>query len=223
MEEQRLPIVNSDDGLWGDILNQYIGKEHYNGDTDLNQATSENGGHQHVTLQPGTTSAGTAPLKFMTGPLMTAAEPGAVEFLADRLYYTQTTGATRKTIAAVDDIQHTPTATWGDNFSTLSVRAGTTCYVRVPYSGTIASWSIIADVSCTCVLDVWKANAALPTVANTITASAKPSLSSAATASSSTLTGWTTSVAVGDVFGFNLDSLTGSPTSITLVLNITNG
>lgn len=223
MAEQRLPIVNSDDGTWGDILNQYLNKEHYNGDTDLNQATSENGGHQNVTLQPGTTGSGTAPLKFTSGPLMTTPEAGAVEFLTDRLYFTQTTGTARKMVANTDDITHTPTAVWGDNVMAYSIQVGTTSYVRVPYSGTIVSWNIIASVACTCVLDVWKTNGALPTVANTITASAKPSLGSATTAASSTLTGWTTSVASGDVFGFNLDSLTGSPTSITLVLNITNG
>jgi len=219
MAEQRLPIVDGDDGEWGDILNQYIAKEHYN--TGVNNA--DNGGHKSITLRPGTITAGTAPIKLTSGSLMTAPEVGAVEFLTDRLYYTQTTNTTRKTIAAIDDIKHTPTAVWGDNVLSSSIQTGTTCFVRVPYSGTIVSWCIIADVSCTCVLDVWKTNAALPTVSNTITASAKPSLSSATTASSSTLTGWTTTVAVDDVFGFNLDSITGSPTSITLVLNITNG
>jgi hypothetical protein len=219
MAEQRLPIVDSDDGAWGTILNQYITKEHYNTGVD----NADNGGHKSITLRPGTITAGTAPIKLTSGPLMTATEVGAVEFLTDRLYYTQTTNTTRKTVAAIDDIKHTPTAVWGDNVSATSVKALTASYVRVPYSGTIVSWSIIANVSCTCVLDVWKTNATLPTVSNTITASAKPSLSSATTASSSTLTGWTTAVAVGDVFGFNLDSITGSPTSITLVLDITNG
>jgi hypothetical protein len=219
MAEQRLPIVNSDDGAWGTILNQYLKKEHY--DTGVNNAA--NGGHQNVTLRPGTTAAGTAPLKFTSGPLLSSAEAGAIEFLTDRFYYTQTTNSTRKTIAATDDITHTPTAIWGDGFTASSVKAGTTSYVRVPYGGVIVSWSVIANAACSCVLDVWKLNAALPTVSNTITALAKPSLSSATTASSSTLTGWTTAVVDGDVFGFNLVSVTGSPTMITLVLNIING
>lgn len=47
-----------------------------------------------------------------------------------------------------------------------------------------------------------------PTILDTITASAKPTLSSAIKNEDSTLTGWDTSVAVGDVFGFNLDSVT---------------
>ena len=50
---QRLPIVNSDDGVWGDILRQYLMKEHYNDDTD----NSVNGGHQKITIRAGTASA----------------------------------------------------------------------------------------------------------------------------------------------------------------------
>ncbi len=219
MAEQRLPIVDSDDGAWGDILNQFISKEHYN--TGVNNPA--NGGHKTINLQPGTTAAGSAPIKLTSGPLMSATEVGAIEFLTDRLYYTQTTGATRRTVASTNDIMFTPTAVWGDGVSSSSVSAGTKCYVRVPYTGTIVSWSIIASVSCSCTLDVWKVNAALPTVANTITAAAKPSLSSSATSTSSTLTGWTTAVAAGDVFGFNLDSVTGTPTMITLVLTVRNG
>lgn len=219
MAEQRLPAVNGDDGAWGDILNQYISKEHYNTGAD----NAANGGHKTITVRPGSNAAGTAPLKFTSGPLMTAAEVGAIEFLTDKLYFTQTTGATRKTVATTSDIMFTPTAVWGDGISISSIAINSTSYVRVPYSGVIVSWSIIANAACTCVLDVWKVNAALPTVANTITASAKPSLTAAATATSATLTGWTTTVTSGDVFGFKLNSLTGAPTMISLVLSITNG
>jgi hypothetical protein len=79
-------------------------------------------------------------------------------------------------------------------------------YVRVPFAGTITDWSIISDVSGSCMFDVWKA-AAYPTVANSITGSAKPTLSNSTTAASSTLTGWTTAVTAGDIFGWNLDSV----------------
>lgn len=99
MAEQRLPIVNGDDATWGTILNQFLEKEHYNTGTDL----ATNGGHKTITIRPGTTSAGTAPLKFTSGSLLTSPEAGAVEFLTDRLYFTQTTSSTRKTIAAYDD------------------------------------------------------------------------------------------------------------------------
>lgn len=100
MAEQRLPIVNNDDGVWGDILRQFLMKEHYNDDTDN---PTENGRHHKVTIRAGTTAAGTAPLKFLSGSLMTAAEAGAVEFNTDTLYFTITTGAVRKKVAMYDD------------------------------------------------------------------------------------------------------------------------
>lgn len=122
---------------------------------------------------------------------------------------------------AMPNSQHILTAIWGDSVLADSVVVGTVCYVRVPYSGAITSWHVVANTSCTAVMDVWKLNAAVPTIANSITAAARPSLTTSTTTASSTLTGWTTSVASGDVFGFRLDTLSaGTPTSITLVLNI---
>lgn len=99
MAEQRLPTVNGDDGAWGDILNLFLSKEHYNTGLD----STLNGGHQHITLRPGTIAAGTAPIKFASGPLLTTPEVGALEFLTDKLYFTQTTSTTRKTVAIYDD------------------------------------------------------------------------------------------------------------------------
>jgi hypothetical protein len=96
---QRLPIVNSDDGTWGNIIVQYITKEHFDDGTD----NAANGGHKTITIRAGTATAGTAPLKFTSGTLLSSPEAGAVEFLTDTLYITTTTGPTRKTIAAYDD------------------------------------------------------------------------------------------------------------------------
>jgi hypothetical protein len=96
---QRLPIVNSDDGTWGDIIRQYIQKEHYDDGTD----NPINGGHQKITVRAGTAAAGTAPIKLTSGTLMTAAEVGAVEFNTDSLYFTITTGAARRKVALYDD------------------------------------------------------------------------------------------------------------------------
>jgi len=96
---QRLPIVNSDDGTWGDIIRQYLLKEHYDDGTD----NAVNGGHKTITIRAGTATAGTAPLKFTSGTVLTTPEAGAVEFNSDTLYFTATTGPTRKKIAAYDD------------------------------------------------------------------------------------------------------------------------
>lgn len=99
MADQRLPIVNSDDGIWGDIIRQFLMKEHYNDDTN----NAANGGHKTVTIRGGTAAAGTAPLKFTSGTLMTTPEAGAMEFNNNFLYFTITSGAVRKKVALIDD------------------------------------------------------------------------------------------------------------------------
>ena len=53
-------------------------------------------------LPAGTATASTAPLKFTSGTLNTAAEAGAIEFLTDKWYATITTGAARKELALID-------------------------------------------------------------------------------------------------------------------------
>lgn len=48
-----------------------------------------------VTLSAGTATAGTSPLKFTTGALLTTPEDGAVEFLSNKLYVTGNATRTR--------------------------------------------------------------------------------------------------------------------------------
>lgn len=84
---------------------------------------------------------------------------------------------------------------------------GSPRYIKFPHRALITSVFLIADVSGNIVIDIWKvASGSIPTVANTITASAKPTLSSAQTYTDSTLTGWTPQVSANDVFGFNVVS-----------------
>ena len=106
MADQRLPIVDSDDGVWGVILRQYLMKEHYDDGTN----NAANGGHQKITIRPGTTSAGTAPLKFTSGALMTTAETGAMEYDGTG-YYVTPSSATRKRLAMYDTSGATVTFT----------------------------------------------------------------------------------------------------------------
>ncbi|CAN5412649.1 hypothetical protein BH10PAT4_BH10PAT4_0980 [soil metagenome] len=138
MAQQRLPTVNGDDGAWGDILNQFLQKEHY--DTGLDNVL--NGGHKTITIRPGTTAALTAPLKFISGSLMTAAEAGAVEFLTDKLYFTQTTGTTRLTVAAYNDASGATGDVYYRDASGNLVRlaAGTDTHVLTLASG-VPSWA----------------------------------------------------------------------------------
>ena len=143
MTQQRLPAVNFDDGAWGDILNQFLQKEHYN--TGLDDPL--NGGHKTITIRPGTTAALTSPLKFLTGPLMTTPEAGAVEFLNDQLFFTQTTTTTRKVISAYDD---TNGAT-GDmyyrdlNKNIVRLAAGSTAQV-LSIAGGLPSWTSTTSI-----------------------------------------------------------------------------
>ena len=95
-------------------------------------------------------------------------------------------------------------------------------YIPVPYTGTITKATILGNTTGSAVVDVWKDTYANypPTVADTIAASAKPTLSSASKNTDSTLTGWNTSVTAGDVFGLKLESVSGL-TTVTVLLEIT--
>lgn len=93
--------------------------------------------------------------------------------------------------------------------------AGTKARIVVPVSGTILGlYCFCADgTTGTFVFDVWKtafSTSAWPTIANTIVASDKPTLSAAMASSNNTLTGWTVSVAQGDMLVVNLDSCSGT-------------
>lgn len=91
--------------------------------------------------------------------------------------------------------------------------------VRCPFAGVITGWNLTSDVATTTTIDVWKAAGSVPTNANTITASAKPALSAASVASSTTLTGWTTTVAEGDVLQIEVEA-NSAATHLCLVLDI---
>lgn len=102
-----------------------------------------------------------------------------------------------------------------------AIAANGTWYLSaVPYAGTITSWNMVADVSGSIVIDVWKLNAAVPTVTNTITASALPTLSSAQSAFAGAITAWTTAVAAGDVFAFHVNSA-ATVTKVSLTIMVT--
>jgi len=90
--------------------------------------------------------------------------------------------------------------------STEAITTGAKGRKTIPYLGTIVGYKIVADASTSTVLDIWKTNAAIPTNSNSIVASAKPTLSSAELVYSTTLTGWTTAVAPGDIFILEVES-----------------
>ena len=92
--------------------------------------------------------------------------------------------------------------------STALVAVGTKGYIRAPYDATITGYTILTDVSATVTLDVWKiaSGTALPTNSNSITASAKPTLTADDVVHSTTLTGWTTAVTAGDILAWEVEA-----------------
>ncbi len=83
--------------------------------------------------------------------------------------------------------------------------------IAVPFACMITSWVLMADTTGSVTIDLWKSSfsAYPPTAAQSITASAKPSISSDVKASSSTLTGWVTTIAAGDILAFHVDVVSG--------------
>lgn len=95
----------------------------------------------------------------------------------------------------------------------VAITTGLKGFLSLPVSGTWKKWRILsvdaAVTSGSIVFDVWKDTYANypPTVADTITASDKPTLSAATKAEGTALTGWTTAFTAGDVLGINVDSV----------------
>lgn len=103
----------------------------------------------------------------------------------------------------------------------LAITTGLKGFRSIPIAGTLTSARLLADQTGSIVVDIFKDTFANfpPTVADTITASAKPTISSGVKDEDTTLTGWTTAVVTGDVLGFNVDS-TSTITRITIELVI---
>src|ERR1035437_4154779 len=101
---------------------------------------------------------------------------------------------------------------------------GVNGYLGGDFAGTIQGNTLLADQSGSVVVDIWKctyanfdASVTHPVAADKITASAPPTISTASKSTDTTLTGWTTTFAAGDVFGFNVNSCTAI-TKVTLAL-----
>lgn len=94
-------------------------------------------------------------------------------------------------------------------------------FVQIPYAGTIVGVKMLADQTGSIIVDLWKDTYANypPVVGDTITV-AKPTISATNKSSDTTLTGWITAVAAGDIIGINVDSVT-TLTRVTLVIEIT--
>lgn len=162
-----------------------------------------------------------------------ANQPAAATVATGTLYYVtdegkleRNSGSAWQAVAGVESNQRkTRTLTCVIDGGGSVITTGVKAFVSCPYTGTITGARLLstdpAVTTSSIVIDVWKLGYASypPTVADTITASAKPTLSSAVKSDDTTLTGWTTSVTAGDVFGFNVDSVTAAK-QVTLQLTI---
>jgi hypothetical protein len=94
--------------------------------------------------------------------------------------------------------------------------------IEVPFACTITAVRTLLDQSGSIVVDIWKDTYANypPTDADSITASAPPTVSSTTKAEDSTLTGWTTSISAGNILRYNVDSIT-TATRATITLSCT--
>jgi hypothetical protein len=101
------------------------------------------------------------------------------------------------------------------------ITAGLKGYMEIPFNCEIVSAILLADVSTNTVIDIWKDTYANypPTVADTITAAAKPTLSSAVQYKDTTLIGWTKTLNQGEILGFNVDS-NNNATKLNIILNV---
>lgn len=94
------------------------------------------------------------------------------------------------------------------------ITTGMKGYLSCDFAGIISQAELLADVSGSIVVNIWKctyaqfdAGSTHPVVGDKITASAPPTITTATKSQDATLTGWTTAFNAGDIFGFNVDSV----------------
>jgi hypothetical protein len=95
----------------------------------------------------------------------------------------------------------------------IALTTGLKGYVEVPFACTITRGTLLADQTGSIVVDVFRtaystfAPPTHPAAADKITASAPLTISAALKAQDSTLTGWSTGLAAGDILAFNINSV----------------
>ncbi len=94
-------------------------------------------------------------------------------------------------------------------------------HIRAPFSGTIQSVSLFADQIGSIEVDIWKTDLAgfPPTVANSVTGGHPPAITGDQDSEDTVLTGWERTVNEGDIFAFNVDSIS-TIQRVTISLNI---
>jgi hypothetical protein len=94
-------------------------------------------------------------------------------------------------------------------------------YIQIPFDCQIFSVTMLADRVGSTVVDIWKStyDNYPPTSANSICASARPTIVGAIKSSDFTLTGWDRIITDGDVLAFNVNSVTNI-TRLTITIDV---
>lgn len=89
------------------------------------------------------------------------------------------------------------------------ITTGTKSVIEWGFNAEIIGWTILADVTGDIVVDIWKDSYGnfAPTVDDTITGTEKPTLAAAQKNQDLTLTTFSTTVTAGDIWAFNVDSV----------------
>lgn len=190
-------IFDASSGIWRRALDA-------NGNRDLVRGSA-------VRVTEGTANAKTS-WEVVSG---VSGEP--IVFDVDDIEWAEVVGG----VASVSTNQKTSTLLFIIDGGGSVISTGVKGDIVVDFAATIQAVVLSADQSGSIVVDVWKTTyaGAPPTVANTITAAAKPTLSSAQKSRDATLTGWTTAIAAGDVIRFNVDSV-ATLTKCTVALKV---
>ena len=101
------------------------------------------------------------------------------------------------------------------------ISTGVSGDVVVPFDCTILEVTLLVDQTGSIVVDIWKDTYSNfpPSNADSITASAVPTISSSNKYKDDTLIDWTTSITTGDILRFNVDSCT-TIQRCTLILKV---
>lgn len=131
---------------------------------------------------------------------------------AGRLYYSTDTDVLERDNGSGWDvvIAQTSTLNFVIDGGGSAITTGIKGDLVVDFAATITGVTLLADQSGSIVVDIWRDSYANypPTDADSITASATPTISSSTKSQDTTLTGWSTSISAGDILRFNVDSVT---------------
>ena len=179
------------------------------------------------------TAGASAPTYIQTLPAANGGTGASSYTAGDILYASGTTALSKLAIGTAGQalvVNSGATApAWTDQFLSITYifsnpAASDQGDLTIPFACTITEWTLLADANATSttVVDIWKDTYANypPTIADVITASAKPTIATSSNkGQSSTLTGWTATIAAGDTLRFNVNSV-GGINRLTLSLKV---